>query len=156
MLSEDLRKRIQSTLRSLLSTRNPDGELVEITEDLPFEVTQFNITHYVDHSFGFELFVNHSDDVTLVTDDVVDCVHHAEGHPLSTLAELGENYEALEKDLLETIAVMVDLPEHPDDRERHLYGDLAFTNTCYDVCLIFTFLYDPGKHIRGIYQDAAF
>ncbi|MFC7197296.1 hypothetical protein ACFQL4_26040 [Halosimplex aquaticum] len=71
--------------------------MVEITEDLPFEVTQFNITHYVDQSLGFELFVNHSDDVTLVTDDVVDCVNHAEGHPLSTLAKLSEDYEAQRK-----------------------------------------------------------
>ncbi len=141
----------------LLATKDADGELVEITDGLPFAVTQFNITYYVDGTLGFELFVEHPDEVTLVTDDVVDCVHHAQGNPLSTLGALGEDYEALEKDVLETIAVMVDLPEHPDDREQHVYGDLAFSNTaCYGGSLIFTFLYDPGEHVRGLYQDAAF
>ncbi|WP_415381610.1 hypothetical protein [Halosimplex sp. TS25] len=157
MLAEDTQPQIQAALRTLLATKDPSDEFVEITSGLPLAVSQLNVTYYVDGTLGFELFVEHPEEVTLVTDDVVGCAHHAPGDPLSTLGELGDDYEALEKDLLETVAVMVDLPEHPDDREQYVYGDLAFTNSvCYDGNLIFTLLYEPGKHVRGLYQGAAF
>ncbi|MFC7197297.1 hypothetical protein ACFQL4_26045 [Halosimplex aquaticum] len=53
--------------------------------------------------------------------------------------------------------MMVDLPEHPDEREQYIYGDLNFCNTaCYEGMLIFTFIYEPAKYVRQSYQDAAF
>ncbi|WP_459191571.1 hypothetical protein [Halosimplex sp. J119] len=157
VLNDETRARIKSAIRGLLTLKEPQDDLEELTEDLPLEVNQLNISYAPEYILEFDLFVDHPDGMTFVTDEPIDCPHHESGEPLSTLAELGEDYAALEKDLLEVICLMADLPEFPDDREEYVFGDFAFTNLfCYDGTLAFTFMCPVNYPARKMYQDGAF
>lgn len=157
VLDESTRARIKSALRGLLTLKEPEDDFEELTDDLPLEVHQINITYAPNYVLEFDLYVDHPEGLTLATDDPIDCPHHTRDEPLATLAELGDDYAALEKDLLEVICLMADLPETEIEREEYVFGDFAFTNLfCYDGTLGFSFMCPVNYPTRRMYQDGAF
>lgn len=103
------------------------------------------------------MFTQQPDGLGLATADVVDCEDHIDDEGLSSLAALGDDYAALEMDLLEVIVLMIDLPEFPEERRDYVLGDFAFLNvSCHEGTLIFSVVCAIDAPTRTLYQDAAF
>jgi len=121
------RPRITSAYRRLLSAPESDYEEVEVTEELPLGVEVLHLQQFEDNSGHADVLLDHGDGPTLVTDDVEECSHHAEGEEFSTLAALGEEYAALEKDFVEVSALMCDLPEYDELQMSAIDGQSSRT-----------------------------
>jgi len=154
VLTEETRAHITSAYRRLLSAPESDYEEVEVTEELPLGVEVLHLQQFEDNSVHADVLLDHGDGPTLVTDDVEECPHHVEGEEFSTLAAFGEEYAALEKDLVEVSALMCDLPEYDDELEKYAIGGVGFRNlTCYDGVLTFTFAFEVADVIVQAYRD---
>jgi hypothetical protein len=155
VLTDETRSRIMRGYRQLLAAPDSDHEAVEITEEVPLDAGVILLEHFEDNSVHAEVLMTREEHPPLVTDDVDDCPHHPDGDELSTLGDLGEDYAALEMDLLEVSALMCDLPEHQEELERYVVGDrVAFESLfCFSGLLTFTFAFRVADGIVAAYQD---
>jgi hypothetical protein len=154
VLTDETRTRIMRAYRQILSAPGEDLEEIEVTEDLPLGVNVLHLQRFEDYSIHAEVYLDHGDGPTLVTDEVEDCPHHTDGDELSTLAALGDEYAQLEKDLMEVSALMCDLPEYEAELEEYAIDRAAFQNLfCYDGLLTFTFGFHVADVIVEAYQD---
>lgn len=155
VLTDETRKRIMRAYRRVLSASDPDiEEMEELTDDLPLDVRTIVIQRFDDNSIHVEVHLDHGDGPPLITDDVDGCPHHTDDEQLSTLADLGEDYADLEKDLVEVSALMCDLPESHEELQGYVIDRTAFQNLfCFDGLLTFTFGFHVADVIVEAYQD---
>ncbi|WP_137287718.1 hypothetical protein [Halorussus salinisoli] len=154
VLTDETRAHIMSAYRRLLSAPESDFEEVEATEGLPLDIEVLHLQQFEDNSVHADVLLDHGDGPALVTDDVEECPHHVEGEEFSTLAVLGEEYAALEKDLVEVSALMCDLAEYHDELEKYAIGGVGFRNlSCCDGLLTFTFAWEVEDVIVRMYRD---
>jgi hypothetical protein len=152
VLTDEMRSEIQSAYRRNLSTSGPDVE-TDLADGLPLDVDVILLRRFEETIVHAEVLIEREAHPELVVDHVEDCPHHADGDRLSTLADLGEEYADLERDLLEVSALTCDLPEFEDELQKYVDRAAFQSLSCYEGLLSFTFEIRMADVIVQAYQD---
>ncbi|APX98498.1 hypothetical protein BB347_17435 (plasmid) [Natronorubrum daqingense] len=161
ILESDHERSIKQAFRTALSQPTPeitDVTTIEFDDEMDLlDVERMALERFEDNSIHFGVVIPHPEDVALLTDEVECCPHEhraMEGE-LSTLAELGDSYADLERDLIELTALMCDLPETPREMQKYVFDErLSFDNLyCIGGRLTFTFGVMVSSIVIQLYQD---